>query len=160
MLILYAEDEENDVFFLEHAFKMAGSPHSLSVVADGEQAIQYLAGVAPYADRIAHPYPGLLLLDINMPKRTGLEVLEWLRQQPHLKSMPVLMLTSSSRQEDVDRACLLGADDYLFKPSDPLKLIDLVKSLDERWLSGRGGGQVDLVVKCAAKNLSSVAPPS
>jgi CheY-like chemotaxis protein len=140
MLILYAEDEENDVFFLELAFKIAGSPHSLCVVADGEQAIQYLAGVGPFANRARHPFPALLLLDINMPKRTGLEVLEWLRQQPRFKSMPVLMFTSSSRQEDVEQARRLGADDYLFKPSDPLKLIDLVKSLDERWLSGRRGG--------------------
>ncbi len=101
MLILYAEDEENDVFFLERAFKIAGLPHSLCVVADGEEAIQYLAGVGPFANRTCHPLPALLLLDINMPKRTGLEVLEWLRQQSHFKSMPVLMFPSSSRREDV-----------------------------------------------------------
>lgn len=135
MLILYAEDEENDLLFLNRAFKTARSPHTLRGVPDGEQAIQYLAGDGPFADRIRHPFPALILLDINMPKQSGLEVLQWIRQQPRFKSLPVLVLTSSSRQEDMERARELGADDYLFKPSDPLKLVDLVKSLDERWLS-------------------------
>lgn len=135
MLILYAEDEENDVFFLERAFKLTGSLHTLSCVADGEEAIHYLAGDGPFADRTNHPIPALVLLDINMPKRTGLEVLEWIRRQSHFKSLPVLIFTSSSRPEDKARACELGADDYLPKPADPLKLVDLVKSLDERWLS-------------------------
>jgi len=135
MIILYAEDEENDVFFLRRAFKLAGSPHTLSAVPDGEQAIQYLAGEGPFADRTIHPLPALILLDIKMPRKSGLEVLEWIRQQPHFKSLPVLMFTSSSRQEDIDTARLLGADDYLLKPTDPRQLIDLVKSLDERWLS-------------------------
>ncbi len=133
MLILYAEDEENDVFFLERAFQIARSSHTLNAVPDGEQAIQYLAG-GPFADRTSHPLPALILLDIKMPRKSGLEVLEWIRKQPHLKSLPVLMFTSSSRQEDMDKARLLGADDYLLKPSDPLKLVDFVKSLDERWL--------------------------
>ena len=135
MIILYAEDEENDVFFLRRAFKLAGSLHTLSDVPDGEQAIQYLAGEGPFADRTNYPLPALILLDIKMPRKSGLEVLEWIRQQPHFKSLPVLMFTSSSRQEDIDTARLLGADDYLIKPTDPLQLIDLVKSLDERWLS-------------------------
>ena len=114
---------------------MAGSPHTLNALPDGEQTLQYLAGGGPFADRLRHPLPVLILLDINMPKKSGLEVLEWIRHQPNFKSLPVLILTSSSRQEDMDRARLLGADDYLLKPSDPLKLVDIVKSLHDRWLS-------------------------
>jgi len=69
-----------------------------------------------------------------MPKKSGLEVLEWTRQQPRFKLLPVVMLTSSSRSEDMEKARRLGADDYLLKPSDPLKLVELVKMLHDRWL--------------------------
>jgi len=133
-VILYAEDEDNDVFFLEHAFKVAGSSYTLSVVTDGQQAIDYLAGEGPFADRKRHPLPVLVLLDIMMPRKTGLEVLEWIRQQPQFKLLPVLMLTSSSRPEDKDKARELGADDYHLKPSDPLKLVAVVKGLHTSWL--------------------------
>jgi len=133
--ILYAEDEENDVYFLADAFEIVGSPHTLKVVRDGQEALDYLSGKGAFADRLLYPLPTLILLDINMPRESGLEVLEWLRQQPHLKSVPALMLTSSSRQEDMDKARLLGAADYLLKPSNPRRLIDLVKRLHDRWLS-------------------------
>ena len=81
------------------------------------------------------PIPKIVLLDINMPKKSGLEVLEWIRSQPRYKSFPSLILTSSSRPEDMEKARQLGADDYLLKPTDPLKLVELVKSLQEHWLS-------------------------
>ena len=135
VIVLYAEDEANDIFFLKRAFKQACSTHSLSCVLDGEQAIQYLACDGPFADRTSHPLPALVLLDINMPKKTGLEVLEWIRQEPRFKSLPVVMFTSSLRMEDMERSRQLGADDYLSKPGSPLKLVDLVKSLEARWLS-------------------------
>ncbi len=133
-IILYAEDEENDVFFLQYAFEVAGSSHTLRALPDGEQALQYIAGQGPFADRKRHPFPALVLLDINMPKKSGLEVLEWTRRQPRFKSLPVLILTSSSRPEDREKARQLGADDYLLKPSDPMKLVELVKILHDRWL--------------------------
>lgn len=133
--ILYAEDEETDIFFLKRALQLAASPHTLNTVPDGAQALQYLAGEGRFADRLRHPLPSLVLLDINMPKKSGLEVLEWIRRQPQFKSLPVLILTSSGRKEDMDKARQLGADDFLLKPSTPLKLVDVVKSLQERWLS-------------------------
>jgi CheY-like chemotaxis protein len=135
LTILYAEDEENDVFFLERAFKLADSPHTLKAVPDGAQAIEYLAGRGYFTDRSRYPLPDLILLDINMPKKSGLDVLEWVRSQPHYKSLPTLILTSSTRSEDMEAARQLGADDYLFKPSDPLKLVEVVKSIQEHWLS-------------------------
>ena len=142
--ILYAEDEANDIFFLELALETAGSPCTLHSVLDGAQAIEYLSGQGSYADRTRHPLPSLILLDINMPKKSGLEVLEWIRQEHRFKSLPVVILTSSSRTEDKEKANQLGADDYLLKPSDPRKLVELVKSLQERWfskkkLAGRAG---------------------
>ena len=134
-IILYAEDEADDVFFLERALKLAALPHTLSAVPDGEQAIEYLAGEGAFTDRTRNPLPNLILLDINMPKQSGLDVLAWLRSQPHLKSLPALIFTSSSRAEDKEKARQLGADDYLLKPSNPRDLVELVRSLHEHWLS-------------------------
>ena len=127
--ILYAEDETNDVLFFKLALKHANLPHTLAAVPDGAEAIEYLAA------QKQHSIPDLVLLDIKMPKRSGLEVLEWIRQQPNLRSIPVLMLTSSPRAEDMENARRLGANDFLLKPSDPLKLVEVVKLLHDRWLS-------------------------
>lgn len=124
--IFYAEDEANDVLFFKLALKKAQLPYTLVAVTDGAEAIEYLN---------QHPTPDLVLLDINMPKISGLEVLEWIRQQPRLKSSPVLMLTSSSRSEDMETAKKLGANEYLLKPSNPLDLIEVVTIIDDRWLS-------------------------
>ena len=135
LTILYAEDEENDIIFLKRAFKRAGSPHTLKAVPDGAQAIEYLAGEGIFADRTQYPIPDLILLDINMPKKSGLDVLQWVRSQPRYKALPALILTSSSRPEDMEKARELGADDYLLKPSDPLKLVEVVRSIEEHWLS-------------------------
>lgn len=134
-VILYAEDEANDIFFLKLAFKRADLPLALNSVPDGAEALDYLAGEGAFADRARHPLPNLVLLDINMPKKNGLEVLQWIRQQPRFKSLPVLMLTSSTRSEDMEKARQLGANDYILKPSDPLKLVEFVQSLHDRWLS-------------------------
>lgn len=132
--ILYAEDEPDDILFLERAFKSVGLPHTLNAVSDGEKAQEYLAGEGQFKDRTRYPLPDLILLDINMPKQSGLDVLRWLRNQAQFKSLPVLILTSSSRMEDKEKARQLGAEDYLLKPSDPLQLTELVKSLHDRWL--------------------------
>src|SRR6267142_4910873 len=134
-IILYAEDEPNDVFFLQRAFKLAGLAHLVKSVSNGQNALEYLSGAGPFTDRELHPFPCLVLLDINLPRQSGFEVLEWIRKQPRLKSLPVVMLTSSSHPADMEKARKLAADDYLLKPSDPLKLVELVKSLDDRWLS-------------------------
>lgn len=133
--VLYAEDEPTDIFFLQHAFATAGIPHRLQSVPDGEIAIEYLSGTGAFTDREQNPLPCLLLLDINMPKLSGLEVLEWVRKQPQLKKIPVLMLTSSSHPADMEKARHLKANDFLLKPSNPAKLVELVRTIHARWLS-------------------------
>jgi CheY-like chemotaxis protein len=133
--VLYAEDEPTDIFFLEHAFKSAGIPHQLRSVPDGAAAIEYLSGAGDFTDREQNPLPCLLLLDINMPRLSGLEVLEWVRQQPKLKKLPVLMLTSSSHPADMEKARHLKANDYLLKPSNPVRLVELVRTIHQTWLS-------------------------
>ena len=132
--VLYAEDEENDAFFLKRAFKQAQVPNPLIVVPDGQAAIDYCSGIGSFADRSENPLPALLLLDLKMPKKSGAEVLEWIRQQPSVSSLPVIVLTSSMQEDDICRAYDLGANAYLVKPSDPEALQVMVKAIDDFWL--------------------------
>lgn len=133
-VILYAEDEEFDVLFLKHAFAEAGIANLLRVVANGRQAIDYLAGRGAYADRQKYPLPGVVLLDLNLPYQTGFEVLNWIRQQPGLSSLVVLVYTSSDQPQDIEQAYACHANGYLLKPSDPDQLCAMVKALKEYWL--------------------------
>src|SRR5205807_5891563 len=99
-----------------------------------EEAIEYLKGEGKFADRQEHPLPSLLLLDLNMPLRNGFEVLEWLRLQPGLRRLLVIVFTSSQLPEDVNRAFELGANSYLVKPHDFKKLEETARYLEEYWL--------------------------
>jgi len=133
--VLYAEDEEHDVFFLQRAFTQAGISHPLVLAADGQEAIDYCAGNGPYVDREKHPLPCLLLLDLNMPKKSGLEVLKWLRSEPAISTLPAIVLTSSLQDADIHRAYLQGANAYLVKPSNPEELVTMAKTLKDFWLT-------------------------
>src|SRR4051794_15702703 len=93
--ILLVEDDDNDVFFLTYAFESAGIVNPVVVVKDGQEAIDYLAGTGRYSDRGIYPLPCLVLLDLKLPVRPGLDVLRWVGQQPHLKPLLVIVLTSS-----------------------------------------------------------------
>ncbi len=132
--ILQVEDDRNDVFFLEHAFKTAGITHPLRVARDGQEAIDYLSGAGEFSDRVRNPLPCLILLDLKLPRKDGFEVLEWVRQQPNLRQLPVIVLTSSGRASDVDRACHLGANSFLVKPSQLKERVELAKLLKDYWL--------------------------
>jgi len=132
--ILYVEDEETDVMLLQHVFTRVGITNLLKTVKDGKAAKDYLAGNAPYADRQQHPLPGLLLLDLNLPYWSGLEVLGWIRQQPRLRWLPVVIFTSSRRPDDVVKAYEAGANGYLVKPNSLADLTTMVQSLRDFWL--------------------------
>ena len=133
--VLYAEDEDNDAFFLKRAFDVAIVAHPLVVVPDGQVAIDYCSGAGRYSNRDEFPLPCLLLLDLNMPKKTGLEVLKWIRNSPTVSTLPVIILTSSLQDEDVHRAYLQGANAYLVKPSNPDELIAMAKTIKDFWLT-------------------------
>ena len=92
--ILQVEDNEDDILLLRLAFKHAGITNPVQVVTTGQQALDYLAAKNTYADRTTHPKPGLVLLDLKLPDKPGLEVLEWIREQPALKELPVVVLSS------------------------------------------------------------------
>jgi CheY-like chemotaxis protein len=133
--ILYVEDEEDDVFFMKDAFRRVGPVVSFHAVEDGERAIAYLAGSPPYMDRGEHPLPACVLLDLNLPIRSGFEVLEWLRGQPQFQQLPVVVFSSSGRPEDRQRAQQLGATDYLLKPASGREFVDTARRLSERWFA-------------------------
>src|SRR5438093_11629714 len=131
---LIAEDDAMDAFLLERAFAAAGVSASLRFVRDGQEAIDYLGGVAAFADRQVNPLPDLLLLDLKMPRMNGFDVLAWLRQQPGLKRLLVTVLTSSDQPEDINRAYDLGANSYLLKPHGSQDLAELVLRVQKYWL--------------------------
>jgi len=132
--ILLAEDDENDVFFVERAFKQAQIANPLHHVKDGEEAIAYLRGDGPYADREKFPLPCLLLMDLKMPRKNGFDVIAWLRGQPGLKRLPVVIFTSSQEDPDVNRAYELGANTYLVKPVKFEGLVEMMRTLNLYWL--------------------------
>jgi len=133
-VILHVEDDPNDVLLVGLAFRKPGVGISLQVVNDGEQAVQYLSGQGAYADRHAFPIPALVLLDVKLPRRSGLEVLSWVRGCEQLRRLPIVMLTSSNQSADVNRAYDLMANSYLVKPSALEDLVELIKKITGYWL--------------------------
>ena len=133
-VVLLVEDSEDDVFFMRRAWQQADVPHSLQVVTDGNQALDYLSGNGKYADRAQFPLPCLMLLDWKLPYLMGEEVLRTVRRQPGLSALPVLVLSSSVHPKDIDRAYKLGANGYLEKPPTDSRLADLVKLIRKFWL--------------------------
>ncbi len=132
--ILLVEDDPNDVLLIRRALRNAMIANPLREVADGDEAIAYLSGVDGYGDRDAHPLPALVLLDLKLPRRDGFEVLRWIRAQPGLRRLPVVVLTSSRETADVNRAYDEGANSYLVKPVAFDALLELVRRVDEFWL--------------------------
>jgi CheY-like chemotaxis protein len=132
--ILLVEDDANDVYFMKRAAREAGILDSLHVAQDGQEAIDYLGGFGDYADRQRFPLPHLVLLDLKLPKVMGFEVLKWIREQPALKTIVVIVLTSSDLKPDVDLARRLGANSYMIKPSTPDKLKEMIARIKQYWL--------------------------
>jgi CheY-like chemotaxis protein len=128
--LLVAEDNEDDLYLLQQASRKAGMTAQLQRVADGLETIAYLNGEGRYADRTAHPFPDALLLDLNMPRRNGFEVLEWIRAQPSLRRLIVHVFTASARQADAVRAYELGANSYVVKPIRLDELVAFVSAFD------------------------------
>ncbi|HEY9851936.1 MAG TPA: response regulator [Leptolyngbyaceae cyanobacterium] len=132
--ILLVEDDPGDVFRIQRAFRKANIISPLEVVTDGEQAINYLSGQEAYQDRDRYPLPILILLDLKLPRRSGFDVLKWLRNESEVKHLPVVVLTSSDRPDDIERAYLLGANSYLSKPPEIDELLEMVKTIGIYWI--------------------------
>ena len=132
--VLLVEDSHADVLLVRRAFAKAQLAARLETVADGDAAVAYLGGAAPYDSRDAYPLPDLVLLDLKLPRRSGFEVLEWIRREPRIRRLPVVILTSSRHDTDVMRAYDLGANSYLVKPVDFEPLVEVVKAVGLYWL--------------------------
>jgi CheY-like chemotaxis protein len=132
--ILLADDKMNDVELLRAAFARSPLNASVHTVKSGHEVIQYLEGNGPFHDRLKYPLPRLVLLDLDLPGVSGWQVLEWIRQRPLLKRLPVIVFTGSDREKDIDKAYELGANSYLVKPPDLHELIEAVKQISEFWL--------------------------
>jgi len=132
--VLLVEDDLNDIFLVKRAFKKARIQNPLQVVTDGSEAIDYLRGDGKYADRQVHPVPRLIVMDIKMPRKTGFEVLEWVKgQSHHLRRIPVIIVSSSESTEDINRAYELGANAYMVKPMDYRAVEHLFESITHYW---------------------------
>lgn len=132
--VLLVEDSEDDALIMKRACQRTGIPHSLHIVTDGEAAIDYLTGKGIFGDRNAHPLPDLIFLDIRLPKRTGHEVLEWIRSQPELRNLPVVVLTTSKEPTDISRAYSLGVTSYLRKIPELVEFGQAVRVILKYWL--------------------------
>jgi len=143
-IILLAEDREDDVILIQRAFKKAGFVVPLKIVRDGEEAIHYLSGVRQYADRNLYPLPSLFLLDLKLPLKDGFEVLRWMKEQPELKHIPVIVLTLSNRIRDVNQAYALGAYSFLIKTTDFEDASAFSQSLAYYWsnIQGNSGSKL------------------
>jgi len=131
--ILLVDDSDNDLFLTRAAFKEVGFNVPLQEVRNGEEAIAYLKGDGVYSDRSQYPLPAVILLDLNMPLKNGFDVLRWVRTQPELKRISVIILSASMRSQDVDQAFDLGANSFLVKPGTINELVKMIRCLRE-WL--------------------------
>jgi len=132
-IVLLVDDREDDVVLSQQAFARATVPNQLLSVRDGAEAIAYLQGDGQYANREEFPLPDLLLLDINMPKVDGFGVLKWVRSNPTLSNLRVVMLTTSDQMNDIDKAYAMGVNSYVVKPVRFNSFVELVGFLLRFW---------------------------
>jgi CheY-like chemotaxis protein len=130
--VLLVEDDPGDVLMTREAFEHYKIRNVLHVVTDGEQALQFLRRAGDYADA---PRPGLILLDLNLPRLDGLEVLAELKADPELKVIPVVILTTSQAQQDVLRSYALHANAYVSKPVDFERFIEVIRQIDNFFIT-------------------------
>lgn len=129
-LVIQVEDDPNDVFLFDRAFKKAGIAAELKAFEDGEDLIAFLSS----AEQTGSALPALVLLDIKLPRKSGFEVLQWLRADSNCRRLPVVMLTSSAQPHDVRRAYDTGANGYLVKPMDIDEMTRLLTAVQAYWL--------------------------
>lgn len=132
--ILLVEDNPDDVELTRIAFAEAGSGHSIRVVTDGAQALDYLFARGQHAGRNIQDVPALVLLDLNLPKLNGREVLQAIRENPATRSLPVVVLTTSAEPMDVGGVYELGANSYIQKPVEFERFVDVVRQIGLYWL--------------------------
>ncbi len=134
LTVLHIDDDPNDIELLRAATRRAKAHFNLHTVEDGDEAMAYLNGVGKYADRLLYPMPALILLDLKMPRATGLEILRWIREHDQCGRLPVIVLSGSELHDDIRQAYATGANSYLVKPLGFEQLVTLVKDVNAVWL--------------------------
>jgi CheY-like chemotaxis protein len=133
--VLLAEDDENDAIFIQRAFKQADVTNVLHIVQDGQMVIDYLSGNGPFSDRGQHPMPSLLMLDLKMPRKTGMEALCWIREQEGFQCLPVIMLSSSVHPLEIAEAYKKRANAFITKPSGTPERAEMARLIKGFWLN-------------------------
>jgi CheY-like chemotaxis protein len=133
--VLLVEDNPSDIFIVQRTFQKLKVEGSIQIAADGDEAIAYLSGSGKYSDREQFPLPAIVLLDLKLPRRSGFEVLEWLKAQPILARLPVVVFTSSKQASDINQAYDRGASSYLVKTVNPRDSEELGRLIYHYWLS-------------------------
>lgn len=128
-IILLVEDNADDVIFIQRAICKAGASVSLQIVGNGEEAVSYLLGEGSYSDRERYPFPALIITNMKMPRMNGLELLTWIKQQPTLKHLPVLVMSSSENPDEMSKVAALGGSSYFVKTSSLDALKEVVKHM-------------------------------
>jgi CheY-like chemotaxis protein len=131
--VLIVEDDPNDAYFIKRAFELSGVSHQPHICSNITDAKRYLEGVGEYADRGAFPVPNMMMLDIKMPGGSGFDLLVWIRDHPDVRIIPTIMMSSSSRSEDVKLAYCLGANAYMCKPIDSERFREVFGALLRFW---------------------------
>jgi CheY-like chemotaxis protein len=131
--VLMAEDDEDDRLLTKEALEENRLVNDLRFVEDGEELLDYLNRRGPYAERARSPRPGLILLDLNMPRKDGREALQEIKGDPRLRAIPVVILTTSKADEDIHRSYELGANSYITKPVTFAGMVELTRTLGRYW---------------------------
>ncbi len=132
-IILLVEDDPGDQELTLRAFEESKLKNELHIVEDGEEAINYLLRQGKYADPVSSPKPDLILLDLNLPKMDGRQVLERIRHEPELRRMAVVVLTTSRQEQDIIRSYDLGCNSFITKPVDMVQFAKVIESLEQYW---------------------------
>jgi CheY-like chemotaxis protein len=132
-LVLIAEDNPDDAILLRRAIEKAGITARIKIVTDGEEILLYLQGRGAFANREANPLPSFIILDLKMPRKTGLEVLQWINENPEVAVVPTIVLSASNLEEDVRAAYNLGANTYFVKPTTFEELVETMRMVERYW---------------------------
>lgn len=139
-VILLVDDNPHDVVLIRLAFRRVGIIDTIQLVKDGAEAMRYINGEGAYADRHQFPIPTLVLLDLKMPQTSGFDVLQWIREQPELANVIVVVMSGSRNDQDIERAYALGANSYLTKPTRFEEMVKMMETLKNYTAWRKNGG--------------------
>jgi CheY-like chemotaxis protein len=134
LTVLVADDDEEDRGFIRRAWDKSRAANDLRFVSDGEELTEYLCHTGRYTDPASAPRPGVILLDLNMPRKDGREALREIKANPQLQQIPIIILTTSQADEDICRSYDLGANSYITKPATFRALVDILQVLGKYWI--------------------------